>query len=128
MDDYKTDKWLAELFLKWDDPCPYRGLEEKKDGLIGDWKNNSFINPPYSNPLPWVRKAILENAQWGSTMVLLLKVDTSTQWYKELHEAGAHFLWINGRLKHQTEKPCPFPSMLAILESHDKTQVRFPQY
>ena len=43
-------------------------------------------------------------------------MDTSTKWFKELQEAGAHFLWINGRLKHNTGKPANFPSMIAILK------------
>jgi hypothetical protein len=49
-------------------------------------------------------------------IVLLLKVDTSTKWFMELQNAGAKFLWINGRLKYNTGKPAPFPSMLVVLE------------
>ena len=123
-DDYETDVWLMDLFRGWYDPCPYKGLEEGKDGLLEDWKINTFVNPPYSNPKVWVRKAITENREYGATIVLLLKMDSSTIWFKELVEAGAHFLWINKRLKHCTKSAASFPSMLAVLEGHDIKQTR----
>ena len=66
-----------------------------------------------------VRKAIRENRSYGATIVLLLKMDSSTQWFQELQEAGAHFLWVNKRLKFRTNKTAPFPSMLAILAGHE---------
>jgi len=44
--------------------------------------------------------------------------------FKELVEAGAHFLWINKRLKHCTKSAAAFPSMLAVLEGHDIKQTR----
>jgi hypothetical protein len=116
-DNYRTDEWLAEIFAGWHDPCPYNGLEEGKDGLLEDWKIKTYVNPPYSNPKPWIRKAIHDNRKYGSTIVLLLKMDTSTQWFTELFESGAHFLWINRRLKYKSGKAAPFPSMLAVLPS-----------
>jgi len=116
-DDYRTDKWLSNVFSGWYDPCPFKA---DFDGLLEDWRINTYVNPPYSNPKPWVRKAIRENRSYGATIVLLLKMDSSTQWFQELQEAGAHFLWVNKRLKFRTNKTAPFPSMLAILEGHDK--------
>lgn len=77
----------------------------------------TFVNPPYSNPLPWVEHAIKEH-QKGKDVVLLLKMDTSTRWFTRLQEAGAMFLWVNGRLRYGTGSPANFPSMLALL-THD---------
>ena len=137
-DDYKTDQWLLDLFPNFYDPCPYLGIKNGVDidGLKTSWNyadyDGVFVNPPYSNPKPWVEKAILEQHiaikvancdvepdDWfeGSalTIVLLLKHDTSTEWYRLLHQAGAKFLLVNGRLKHQTGKSCAFPSVLAVL-------------
>ena len=108
-DNYETDKWLANIFAGWYDPCPL-DPEPKFDGLLTDWKINTFVNPPYSNPKVWVR------------IVMLLKMDSSTVWFKELVEAGAHFLWVNKRLKHCTKSAAAFPSMLAVLAGHDKKQ------
>lgn len=122
-DNYKTDDWiLAMLGRNYYDPCP---LNENPtiDGLDLDWNqeafcyNNIFINPPYSSPKAWVIKAIeTSRAPENSVaVILLLKHDSSTEWYRLLHEAGARFLLINGRLKHQTGKSAAFPSVLCIL-------------
>ncbi len=113
-DNYKTDDWIMELFGDWFDPCPLNPTPET-DGLLIDWKNKTFVNPPYSTPLKWVRKAIEENNK-GKTIVMLLRVDTSTTWFAELNQAKAKILWINGRLKHHTGKPANFPSMLVIFK------------
>jgi phage N-6-adenine-methyltransferase len=90
-----------------------KGLVEK-DGLNSEWKGNRiFVNPPYSKPMPWVKKAIAESRK-GKTVVLLVKHDSSTRWWAKLHEAGAHFLPIMGRLKFNG-KAAPFPSVLSVL-------------
>ena len=116
MDNYATDSWIMEIFKDWFDPCTLsKGDLREFDGLGSSWKDRTYVNPPYSNPLPWVRQAIKENKK-GKLIVLLLKMDTSTKWFKELQEAGARFLWINGRLKFNTGKAASFPSMLAVLE------------
>ena len=114
-DDYPTDIYILKMFEGWFDPCALsKGELRTFDGLGSDWKDKTFINPPYSNPLPWIEQAISENKK-GKTIALLLKVDTSTKWFALLQNNGAHFLWINGRLKYNTGKPAPFPSMIAIL-------------
>ena len=63
--------------------------------------------------MPWVEKAIAENKK-GKVVVLLVKHDSSTKWYAKLHEAGAHFLPISGRLSF-SGKAAPFPSVLVVL-------------
>jgi len=124
-DDYPTDNWLKELFDNYYDPCPLGGLENPNvvDALKSDWRMMSkkhnfkiFINPPYSNVKPFVEKAILTKSFFpDQKIVLLLKHDSSTHWYRMLHEAGAHFLPIQGRLKHGTGQACAFPSVLVVL-------------
>ena len=121
-DSWRTDKWILDLVGNAFDPCPY---QKNKDmiicGLLMDWFDKSsghnhhvFVNPPYSNPKPWVEKAIEENKK-GCFVVMLLKHDSSTKWFAMLQEAGAHFLWCSRRLYHQSNKPAAFPSMLAVL-------------
>lgn len=116
-DSYATDKWILSMFEHWYDPCPlnpsFNPLIDV-DGLETSWGMQTFVNPPYSNPLPWVEKAIEEH-EAGRTIVMLLKHDTSTRWYALLHEAGAKFLMVQGRLKHQTGRSAAFPSVLAVL-------------
>jgi len=118
-DDWGTPDWLMSVFETWFDPCPLDPLW-KKSGLELEWgkfHDQIFVNPPYSDPRPWVEKAISEHLEHGSTVVLLLKHDSSTQWYRRLHEEGARFLLIEGRLKFKGRgtKPCAFPSVLAVL-------------
>ena len=126
-DCYKSDEWILNMFNDYFDPCPLND-NPNEDGLKIKWKNKTFVNPPYSNPLPWVKKAI-EESKKGRLIVMLLKMDTSTRWFKELKEADAEFLWINGRLHynglHHTYNrnvPFPFPSMFAILKPLKKDQ------
>lgn len=119
-DSYKTDTWILKMFEGWFDPCPFNPDwdEMMDDGLEIPWDAKTYVNPPYSNPKPWVEKAIFENNFFGNTIVMLLKHDSSTQWYKLIHESGAKILLVNGRLKHQTGTSCAFPSMIAVWEGH----------
>lgn len=125
-DSYATDKWLKSIFSTWFDPCPLDD-EWKTDGLSIEWPSQTFVNPPYSNPKPWVQKAITE-AKRGKNIAMLLKHDSSTEWYRILHEyAGSHFLLINERLKHETGTSCAFPSVLVIIEGAKQSeQQRLP--
>ena len=74
------------------------------------------MNPPYSNPLPFVQKALEEHKKYGIKVVLLMKCDPSTRWYKTLFEGGGHFLFFAERLHYSESKGAPnFPSVLIIL-------------
>lgn len=120
-DSYPTDNCIMNCFEDWFDPCPLND-NPSFDGLSIPWLNKTYVNPPYSNPLPWVEKAI-EESNKGKLIVMLLKMDTSTKYFMKLKEAKAKFLWINGRLKYGTGSNAPFPSMLVILQSK-KTEMR----
>jgi len=118
-DQFPTDAWLMEVFNGWYDPCPLNANPEI-DGLTTEWAPKTYVNPPYSNPAPWVEKAIFENKN-GRTVVMLLKLDTTTKWFRALKEAGAHFLWLGERLHHGAKYAAPFPSMLAVLSSDNSS-------
>ena len=116
-DNWETPKWVMRVFKGWYDPCPLQ-LTPTIDGLKSDWDTPAFVNPPYSNPMPWVERAINESRK-GKTVVMLLNVDTSTKWFAKLNEAKAHFLWFGERLKFiedgKEKDASPKPSMLVIL-------------
>ena len=118
-DRWTTPLWLMYIFKDYYDPCPLNPIE---DGLNTNWKDYTYVNPPYSEPLKWVLKAIEENKK-GKTIVLLLKLDSSTRWYKELVNANAHILLFNERLHYSDSNPANFPSMLAILSAPAKPPV-----
>lgn len=122
-DSYETPNWIKELFENWFDPCEISNGELREFDGLGEWKHKTFVNPPYSNPLPWVEKAIKENKK-GKTIVLLLKLDCSTKYFLKLKSAKAHIILPNERIKFNGKTPA-FSSMLAILEGDikDRTQL-----
>lgn len=85
-DQFPSDDWVLQMFEGWFDPCPLNS-EPIVDGLLIDWPDRTFVNPPYSNPLPWVEKGVRE-MQRGRRVAFLLKADTSTRWFRLLHEWG----------------------------------------
>ena len=119
------------MFDDWHDPCPPFGCQgEHKDSLKGYWNQPKvYVNPPYSAPAPWIDKAIRTAAQ-GNTVAMLLRHDTSTQWYVKLKIAGARFLIVEGRLnfKNLAEENVkthnsPGPSVIALLPGQEKIKV-----
>ena len=127
-DKWTTDSWIQAIFPledeTWFDPCPIDyHPNTHDDGLTLNWcaevnkqmSVGAFVNPPYSDPLAWVKKAIQENKN-GLTVVMLLKHDSSTEWYRLLHEAGARMMMINRRLKYGSSRGAAFPSLLVVLE------------
>ena len=98
--------------------CPLYG-EFFEDGLVAPWGNRVFINPPYSNPKPWVQRGYHQVALGNSELVvMLLKADTSTILFHEYILPRAHEIrFIKGRLKYGgSNKPAPFPSMIVVFK------------
>lgn len=112
-DHWNTPKWIQEIFkFGFFDPCPNN---PEFDGLKESWRTHAYVNPPYSNPMPWVEKAI-EESKKGCYVVMLLKCDPSTKWYKKIVEAKAHFIFFGERLHYSESKQSPnFPSVLIVL-------------
>lgn len=112
-DNYRTPNKvyneLNEEFNFNDDPCPIGGIK----GLNREWGTSVFMNPPYSNPTPWVRKAYIESLK-GKTIVGLLRGDTSTRWFHDWVLEKAEIRFIKGRLKFDGIKPAPFASIVVI--------------
>jgi phage N-6-adenine-methyltransferase len=53
-----------------------------EDGLQQPWEGQVFVNPPYSNPAPWIAKAITEvGAGRARRVLLLLPNATDTEWF-----------------------------------------------
>jgi len=89
----KLIAWLERRYGKFDlDPCPIGGLS----GLSMTWYGNVFVNPPYSNIMPWVEKAISELYSGGvGKIVMLVPAATDTAWFRAAfrHATDVIFLW-----------------------------------
>ena len=108
-----TPRWIKKMFQDFYDPCP---IDPKEDGLKTDWKDKTFVNPPYSEPLKWVKKAIEENRK-DKYIVLLLRMDCSVEYFRLLMEARARIIFVNCRVKFKGMGFPPFSNALFILDN-----------
>ena len=103
---------------------------QESDSLNNDWRelvvdvygfsnktDYVWCNPPYSDPMPWVKKAI-ESQLNGLGVVMLLNADTSVGWFKEAYKTVSEIRYIiadeketggyaSGRLAFLNEKNEP---------------------
>lgn len=73
-----------------------RYITAEQNCLLTDWGEsplNVWINPPYSNPLPFIERAIQQSQQYGHFVVMLLPADTSVEWF-ELCVTKATEIWF----------------------------------
>jgi len=67
------------------------------DGLSESWAPHSvWCNPPYSNILPWVEKALTE--VYAET-TMLLPVFTEAAWFERLIDARATLMFLKPRVR-----------------------------
>ena len=86
------------------------------DGLKIDWSERNYCNPPYSKKIAWIKKAVEEQKK-GKLTVMLLPVDTSTNWFCDLVLSNCEIQWIRQRLRLDNGKHPMYASMLAIFRS-----------
>ena len=106
-DDWKTpESFYQELNERFDfdfDPCPLNHNIQEWDGLVVEWGNRNFVNPPYSRKLKkaFVLKAIQESKK-GKLCVLLLPGSTDTKLFHDHILPNAKDIeFIKGRLKFE---------------------------
>ena len=91
----------------------------EEDGLQQDWKQDFFMNPPYSRTGEWVEKAYLEHKKWNVTGLTLLFSKTDTYWWHEYIENKAEIHFIRGRVRFLKNVElgkyhAPYPSVWVI--------------
>ena len=133
-DNWKTPKDLydkLDLEFNFDfDPCPLNleKITPEKDGLLKDWGQCNFVNPPYSRKLKeaFINKAI-EESEKGKTCVCLIPVSTSTILFHDfiLPNISEPIRFLRGRVKfegintfgeHVTNKCGMHDSMIVIFK------------
>lgn len=90
---------------------------EKDNGLDinNSWSCKFWCNPPYSDPLPWVKRAAYQNG------VMLLPADTSTVWFSFVFQDANEIVFINHRIKFEGATGSPkFGSILAVYDRDNK--------
>lgn len=122
-DNFATPLWLMDIFRGYYDPCPLNkdfDIQKDKDGLIQNWEDYTYVNPPFSKITPWVIKAI-EESKKGKVIIMLLRVDFNTKWFKLLMTAKAHILFFSERMCFNEDlKGSAFPYMLVIFNMKPK--------
>lgn len=111
---WKTDHWetpwplvrsLEEEFGPFElDPAATtesakapRFFTAAEDGLAQPWAPaRVFLNPPYSDIVPWLRKSI-EEATRGALVVALLPVRTDRDWWHDILMPHAEIRFQRGR-------------------------------
>lgn len=69
-------------------------ISPEQDTLITDWgiNNTVWFNPPYSNPLPFIKRAI--EMSMDNDIVMLLNCDNSTKWFALAVEYATDIVFI----------------------------------
>ncbi len=100
------DIWLTPLHIisacgQFDlDPCgcklhpTARIIWEGDEGLFKPYFGNVWMNPPYSNPYPLLRRL----ADHGHGVALVFS-KTDTAWFQEIYNTADEILFLKGRLK-----------------------------
>lgn len=89
------------------------------NGLAQDWDEVNWCNPPYSDPLPWVRKANEERKK-GRTTIMLVKHDHSTKWWKAAASNYCDIYLITKRIRFEgAPQTAPWPC--SVLHISPKT-------
>ena len=102
--------WLLALFENFFDVCP---KDPKFDGLKIPWHDFNYCNCPWSDKIPWIKKAIAE-AKIGNMTVMLLPEIPDAAWFHDLVIPNARVFTHRGRLELDDVKHTQYGSMLAI--------------
>jgi site-specific DNA-methyltransferase (adenine-specific) len=116
-DNWRTEQWLFDqLNQEFDfkiDLCAddnntkrdlYYSLKNDALDIKNQWYASSFANVPYSNAKPFLIKAYEQSRIWvGVPIVILLRVDTSNNWWVDHALLADEIRFFIGRLKFLDE-------------------------
>jgi hypothetical protein len=81
------------------------------DGLTQRWSGTVWMNPPYSDLLPWCAKAY-DYAKSGGTVIALLPAWTDAPWFHDCVSYG-RITFLRGKLSYVSRRGyAPFGSMI----------------
>ena len=89
-----------------------RFYSPEQDGLSQDWTGACWMNPPYSQMEPWMRKAY-ESSLLGATVACLVPVRSDLGWWHDYAMRG-EIRFIRGRLAFGGRYKASFPSAVVV--------------
>jgi phage N-6-adenine-methyltransferase len=125
---WTSDEWetprevvdrLAQSYGPFDlDPCcrPETAkaplfFTKDDDGLQQAWCGRVWVNPPYSDPRPWIERAIrATNEREARSVVMLLPAAIDTTWFHDLVLPHGDVVFMRGRIKFIGWKGTPIGS------------------
>jgi hypothetical protein len=97
-----------------DDPCPLNP-NPRVDGLKRTWGSSTFVNPPFSDIVPWVIKAI-EEMQRGKVIVLLITARVSSKyWFEFVFPFASEIRFLEGKVKFEGHLGTGLPQPIALV-------------
>lgn len=91
---------------------------KEQNGLEQNWRTPTgtcvFVNPPYEDIRPWVKKAQETAYFWGNTVVVLVPASVGSNWWKDHVHLKAAVYFLSPRLKFKGHKQ-GYPKDLALL-------------
>ncbi len=149
-----TDKWqtpkdfrdwfIENYFLPDLDVAAERfnhfGVFYLHDGLKNDWvilgnkETEVWCNPPYSETGLWVDRAIHQHEKHpATTIIMLLKNDSSTKWFHKLIKAEANIIFLNPRIQFNPPEGLKkssnaFSSILVELSPHSARYLDYKRW
>lgn len=132
-----SDEWETpdELFKKLDDEFHFtldscasdenhkvdKYYTIETDGLKSPWSGVVWCNPPYSQAKDWVKKAY-DEAQKGSTVVMLIFTRTDTRYWHDIVMKADEIRFIRGRVTFKgATSNAPFPSAIVVFRPNSKS-------
>lgn len=75
-------------------------FDEQTNSLVQDWHNFgwAWLNPPFQDITPWVRKAE-EESRLGAKICMLVPASVGSNWWAQYVDHRAHVLLMNGRVQ-----------------------------
>ena len=104
---------VHQTYGEFYDPCP---PNPTRDGLITDWKQMNYVNPPFAEVEDWLAKTLEQHAKGRST-VLLLHARTCAGWFHHYVLKAHSIAFIEGgiRFKNYT-RVSPFPLLFVYFD------------
>lgn len=132
-DNWETPQWLfdklnAEFHFTWDVCATANNKKclnfwpEELNGLKREWGKVNWCNPPYSDQMPWAKRADFEAKLGGGTTVMLCMCDTSTQFFKFCALRADEIRLLDARVKFVGATGSPrFASMVVVFRPKETT-------